>query len=1054
MAPLTGIASIYGQEIIWAARIAVSEINAKGGVLGKPLELVVEDDGSLPESAVPAAKRLIHEHGCSAIIGNLLSNSRIAVATQVVEDCAIPYLNFSFYEGSILSRYFFNFAALPNQQINHMIPYLEKKYGPKMFFAGNNYEWPRGSVDAAKRTLQRLGGEIVGEEYFPIGTSDFSELFRKLEKSSADVFIPYAAGSDQLALLTQFNEYGLKDKMAVAMGHFDEVLASHLLPEHRQGFYSCNTYFMAVDTAENREYLKRLGELSDVDGVYPNGNGVLTNFGEGVYICTKAFAEAVNRVKSVNTEKLLEGLERSVTKAPQGLVRMDPLTHHAEVNCYLARCQSDGSFSIEKAFGRIEPVIPVRHSSKMLRGDIHSLGDDVDHHEWEFIGVAEYQRESGGKLVSTRMHASNLLTFNYFLERLNHHLRGANARIIELDTTLVVAIGSVQQKYTGRVALRPLGDGEKPYYALYALLKGRQEVALLSGESDSRNVELENLILDYSDIAIISVNEKGNIIQANIKACEQFGYQKFEFLGMSVHHLLPPHLREVHKEQVHKFLYSPAVEQRMMKRTEIIGYRKDGSFFPAIATLSKFDMCGEVGVIVTLLDISDKKKTDMDLEWRATHDALTGLPNRSLIKSRLSSALQRMESHKTSVAVMFIDLDNFKLVNDNYGHEVGDQLLVSISRRLLGGVPPGVTVSRFGGDEFVVIVGNVLDKADVEAIADNLVKAFEKPLCLAESQMNFYATVSIGISFADDSTITPAELLSHADAAMYIVKERGRNGWRAFDQGISDENKLQIDIANGLRNCMANNELFLVYQPIIDANTGQVVSTEALLRWNRHGNLISPAVFIPIAERQGLITDIGFWVFEQACIEQVRRSRQLAGRKSPSMSVNLSARQLDATNLVDNFKEIIQRTGVNPDDIILELTETALMSDIDNNLQVLKDLEKLKLKFAVDDFGTGYSSLSQLMRMPVQTLKVDREFVDGIDSNHEHRTIAEAIIRMAHALGLAVTAEGVETESQFSTLKQFGCNFVQGFLFYKPVPGDDVSELLARQADEALLIDA
>ncbi|WP_461482437.1 EAL domain-containing protein, partial [Porticoccus sp.] len=912
-----------------------------------------------------------------------------------------------------------------------------------------------GSIDAAKRTLVRLGGEVVGEEYFPIGSRDFDELFRKLEKSSPDVFIPYAAGSDQVALLTRFNEYGLKDKMAVAMGHFDEVLASHLRPEHRQGFYSCNSYFMGVDTPENRTYLERLSRCPGADGIYPGGNGLLTNFGEGVYICIKAFAQAANSVNSVNTEKLLEGLEQSLVTAPQGMVRMDPATHHAEVNCYLARCRLDGSFAIEKAFGRIKPVIPVRHSAKMRKGDVHSLGDDIDGNEWEFIGVAECDRQRGGQLVSTKMHAASLLTLNHFLEGVNRHLCETRADLDNLQKKLMVTAWSIQQKYTGRVAVYPLVGGEKAYYAIYALLKGQRDIASLPVESPGLKPDLENLILDYSDIAIISVNEQGKIIQANINACGQFGYPKSELLGLSVHHLLPPHLREAHKEQVHNFLHSPVVEQRMMKRAEIIGYRKDGSFFPALATLSKFDMGGEVGVIATLLDISDKKKEEMDLQWRATHDSLTGLPNRSLITSRLSHALQRIESHNTAVAVMFIDLDNCKLVNDNYGHEVGDQLLVSISKRLLECVSPGVIVSRFGGDEFVVIIGGVVDVLDVEITADRLVRAFEQPLCFTEPQMNFYATISIGIAFADSSAVTTAaELLSHADAAMYTVKEKGRNGWRIFDQSISDENKLQIDIANGLRNCIANDELFLVYQPIIDAQTGQIVSTEALLRWNRSGNPISPAVFIPIAERQGLISEIGLWVFEQACMEQVRRSKLFPRGKVPSMSVNLSTRQLDDTGLVNNFRDIIERTGVNPDEIILEVTETALMSDIDNNLQVVNDLEALQLRFAVDDFGTGYSSLSQLMRMPVHTLKVDREFVDGIDFDGEHRTIVEAIIKMSHALGISVTAEGVETEGQHDTLKQLGCDFVQGFLFYKPVPAGVLAEALAGQVEVGAPVEA
>ena len=292
MPPLTGLVALYGPEIVWAARIACDEINERGGVLGRRLELIIEDDGSLPDTAVPAANRLIDEHGCVALIGNLLSNSRIAVAAQVAEPRRIPYLNFSFYEGSISGRYFFHFAALPNQQIDQMLPFMARRFGLKMFFAGSNYEWPRGSIDAAKRALQRLDGDMVGEEYLPMGasTAEIDRLLAQVARSGADVFVPYFAGNDQITLLTRFTELGLKQHMAVVMGHYDEMMVSQLAPTVREGFYSSNTYFMSLDTPENRHYLQRLARQPGVNGIWPHGNGILTNFGEGTYLCVHAFA--------------------------------------------------------------------------------------------------------------------------------------------------------------------------------------------------------------------------------------------------------------------------------------------------------------------------------------------------------------------------------------------------------------------------------------------------------------------------------------------------------------------------------------------------------------------------------------------------------------------------------------------------------------------------------------------------------------------------------------------------------------------------------------------
>ena len=339
MAPLTGLVEIYGPEITLATRIACDEINERGGVPGRPLELMVEDDGSLPDTAVPAAKRLIDKHHCVAIFGNLLSNSRIAVAAQVAEPKRVPMFNFSFYEGSISSRYFFHFAALPNQQIDRMIPFMAQRYGLKMFFAGSNYEWPRGSIDAAKRALHQLDGECVGEKYLDIGTAlhDIDRLLEQVARSGADVFVPYFAGIDQITLLTRFSEMGLKKRMAVVMGHYDEMMVSHLLPEVREGLYSSNTYFMSLDTPENHRYLERLARQPGVNGIWPHGNGVLTNFGEAAYICVHAFANAAQAAGTVDAEALVDALEQVRVTGPQGVLRwMRPRTTPASIHTYRA----------------------------------------------------------------------------------------------------------------------------------------------------------------------------------------------------------------------------------------------------------------------------------------------------------------------------------------------------------------------------------------------------------------------------------------------------------------------------------------------------------------------------------------------------------------------------------------------------------------------------------------------------------------------------------------------------------------------------------------------
>ena len=378
MPPLTGVVGLYGSEIVRAAQIACAEVNEQGGVLGRPLELLFEDDGSLPESAVTAAVTLADRHGCAAIVGNLLSNSRIAVAYRVAEPRKLPYLNFSFYEGSIQSRYFFHFAALPNQQIDRMIPYMRERFGPRMFFAGNNYEWPRGSIDAGKRALLRAGGEVLGEEYTPIGVAaaDIDRLLDQVAAAAPDVFVPYFAGADQVTLLSRFTERGMKSRIAVVMGHYDEMMASKLAPEVRAGFFSSNTYFMTVDTPQNRAYLQRLATWRGVTGIWPRGNGILTNFGEGTYVCVKAFAKAANLAGSLDAEALTDALGSIAVSGLQGEVCMDPATHHARVNTYLSRCNAEGVFEIVERFGAVDPVLPERYGHQQV-GHQAAFEDDI-----------------------------------------------------------------------------------------------------------------------------------------------------------------------------------------------------------------------------------------------------------------------------------------------------------------------------------------------------------------------------------------------------------------------------------------------------------------------------------------------------------------------------------------------------------------------------------------------------------------------------------------------------------------------------------------------------
>ncbi|MGN7610594.1 EAL domain-containing protein [Magnetococcales bacterium HHB-1] len=950
MAPLSGLVKLYGPEISWAGQIACDEVNASGGILGKPLELIIVDDGSLPDTAVPAAHRLIDEFQCVAMIGNLLSNARISVASMVAEPKQTPYLNFSFYEGSIFNPFFFHFAALPNQQIDKMIPYMAKHYGVKMFFAGNNYEWPRGSIDACKHALNRLGGELVGEEYLSIGASqsEIETLLAKVARSGADVFVPYFAGEDQINLLNRFTALGLKKRMAVVMGHYDEAMASHLSPEVREGFYSSNTFFMSIQTAQTHAYKKQLKQQEGVTGIHPNGNGHITNFGEGTYLCVKAFAAAAEIAGTVKAEALITALEHIQIQSLQGLVKMDAKKHHAHVNSYLSRCNQDGTFTIVQEFGQIPPEIPSRYK--------------------ELFGLSSLHESQTSPEVTSRL-----------------------------------------AKEAAR-AYQAVGSAEK--------------------------------ILSLADMAILSANEEGEIIEANRSVAEMFGYTMQELKSLSVHLLLPPHFRSRHTQFYQEFVKSDAKERRMGQRGEITGYRKDGSFFPLEASIAKFRSNHKWIMVASLRDLTELKRTQDELTRRATHDPLTGLPNRALIRERLSSALHRSRQSGENIALLFIDLDGFKEINDAHGHEVGDVLLKEIASRLLHSVNQGDIVGRLAGDEFIILCENIHHPEQLASLATKVTDTIRDPFTYQNLKLRI--TASIGIAVGHGSTHGAEDLLRSADTAMYAVKERGRNGWEFFNPTLQEEAQKRLAISTGLRTAIDNNELYARFQPVVDSETGLIKAAELLVRWRSSDGEISPGIFIPVAEMTGAIIPIGLWVFKQGC-QAERKWRTQFGEQTPYITINVSTRQLSEPHIVETFKNILQKTGADPTRIVLEITETSLMADVTANREVLNQLAKTGMQVAVDDFGTGYSSLAQLSRLDVNTLKIDREFIIGLDEGEEGQIIVAAISRLARSLKLKIVAEGVETQDQRNTVRSIGCDLIQGYLFYPPLSEEALIEAVRKQ---------
>lgn len=398
-----------------------------------------------------------------------------------------------------------------------------------------------------------------------------------------------------------------------------------------------------------------------------------------------------------------------------------------------------------------------------------------------------------------------------------------------------------------------------------------------------------------------------------------------------------------------------------------------------------------------------------------------------------------------SVSLLFVDLDGFKLINDSHGHEAGDEMLKAVAARLIEQVRPGDTVGRLAGDEFVVLCDQVEQPLGMSVLAARINDVLRQPIVF--KGVDLFVTGSIGVAIGNGSTHSADDLLRYADTAMYAVKESGRDGWQFFSESLQEQAQQRLAITNGLRLAIERSEFSVRFQPIVTAETGRIAGAELLLRWKPASGEISPAVFIPIAEMTGAIVQIGLWVFREACRAEAEW-RHRWGHEAPYVSVNVSARQLNDASLVEEFSAILQETGADPSRLLLEITETSLMADVETNLRILRRLADLGLRVAVDDFGTGYSSLAQLTRLPVNVLKIDRAFVDGIEKNEESRTIVRAVMGIGRSLGLKLVAEGVETGAQHRELCTYGCDLIQGYYFHRPLEEQLFCETFERERGE------
>ncbi len=684
----------------------------------------------------------------------------------------------------------------------------------------------------------------------------------------------------------------------------------------------------------------------------------------------------------------------------------------------------------------------------------------------DLLATRGYKTDSaiGGQEAICRLDSNeyDLVLLDLHMPYVNGHDVMAHIKDNKLDTSVIVVSGETSFEAARDACAKGAYDFLRKPYATEeliitihnALKEKRLEKNNKKMNAQLRESErLHRYLVNTSPDIIYILDKDGHFTFINERIETLLGFEKTELIGK--HYSILVHHDDL---EAAKYVFN---ERRIGKRASTnvelrLKCKDDGAprFFETRTVPIELSSMGiyntgpdkkktYLGTYGVARDITDRKIAEDTITFQAYHDLLTKLPNRALLRDRLGLAISQAKREREMLAVMFLDLDRFKNVNDTLGHMIGDELLQQVSNRLRSCVREGDTLARFGGDEFALLLPKINhSREDVENIAEKIINVLKQPFSVDGHEL--YVSTSIGISLYPQDGINMDTLIKNADIAMYHVKGQGKNGYQFYSNDMNKPYFKNLSMETGIHKALEQEQFSLVYQPQINLKTGDIVGVEALLRWEHpeHGN-ISPSEFIPFAEESGLIVKIGEWVLETA-LNELKGWRD-AGLPEIRMSINMSARHIAEKSFVSSIRNILRRLELPGDALEIEITENAIMDDMDDIVRKLKQLADMDVTIAIDDFGTGYSSLSYLHKLPIQTLKIDRTFLKESRYAKDDHTIVNTIVAMAKGLHLNVIAEGVETQSQLDYLREIECNEAQGFLFGKPLTPDIISQLLIQE---------